>query len=345
MMAASLRATLLTWYDAHARDLPWRRTRDPYSVWVSEIMLQQTRVDTVIPYYERFLSRFPTATDLAAADEDEVLAVWSGLGYYRRARLLHRGVREVVARYGGCVPADAAARRSLPGVGRYTAGAIGSIAFGRAEPIVDGNIARVLSRLHRIQTQLGLAETERRLWTEAAALVSGPRPGALNQSLMELGATVCLPRQPQCSRCPIQGACRARAAGLQDKLPVPRRKAPPKPIRTVVVVPRTADNAVWLVKQHTNLFGGLWSLPMAEGDSANEALVALAEAKLEAHVEPTPAGRVTHVLSHRRFEATVFRAQDTRGEPDDDRRPFAREDFEEVGLSRFTTKALATTEA
>ena len=181
---ASIRRKLLAWYDRAARDLPWRETRDPYAIWVSEIMLQQTRVETVIPYYERFLERFPTALALAEADEDAVLSQWSGLGYYRRARLLHAGVREVVAEYGGRVPEDADARLALPGVGRYTAGAIGSIAFGREEPVVDGNVTRVLARLFRIGTPVGAAVTSKRLWDEDCCLVRGPRPGDLNQALM-----------------------------------------------------------------------------------------------------------------------------------------------------------------
>src|SRR5262245_37199774 len=168
-----VRKSLVRWYQKSARNLPWRNSRDPYAVWVSEVMLQQTRVETVIPYYTRFLTRFPTPLALAHATVDEVLAYWSGLGYYRRARLLHAGVQEVVATYGGKVPEDPEARRSLPGIGRYTAGAIGSIAFDRAEPIVDGNVARVLSRLFLIETPLGSTEAEHTLWARAGELVQG----------------------------------------------------------------------------------------------------------------------------------------------------------------------------
>nr|MDQ3035848.1 A/G-specific adenine glycosylase [Myxococcota bacterium] len=214
------RAALLRWYDASARDLPWRRTRDPYAIWVSEIMLQQTRVPTALRYYDRFLARFPDAHALAAASEDDVLSMWSGLGYYRRARLLHRGVREVVARYDGRVPEDAEARRALPGIGRYTAGAIGSIAFDREEALVDGNVARVLARLRGIDTPLGRADTESRLWSEAESLVRGPRPGALNQSLMELGATICTPSSPRCEHCPVAASCVARATDRTGELPI-----------------------------------------------------------------------------------------------------------------------------
>ncbi|MBC7172514.1 MAG: A/G-specific adenine glycosylase, partial [Polyangiaceae bacterium] len=212
-MSDSIRSALLEWFDRAQRDLPWRRTLDPYAIWVSEVMLQQTRVETVIPYYERFLTRFPTPAALAEAEEDAVLAAWSGLGYYRRARMLHAGAREVVATYGGAVPEAREARLALPGVGRYTAGAIGSIAFGKPEPIVDGNVARVLSRVRFIETPPGRADTERRLWDEAERLVYGERPGALNQALMELGATVCTPSSPRCTECPIARACAARSKG------------------------------------------------------------------------------------------------------------------------------------
>ncbi|MFT5358286.1 MAG: A/G-specific adenine glycosylase, partial [Polyangiales bacterium] len=193
----------MRWYDKGHRDLPWRRTRDPYRVWVSEIMCQQTRVDTVIPYYERFIASFPTPTALADADEDAVMSHWSGLGYYRRARMLHAGAKDVVARYGGEVPSGADERLSLPGVGRYTAGAIGSIAFEREEAIVDGNVARVLSRVHRISHELQSTASNKALWVHAEALVRGKRPGDLNQSLMELGALVCTPTSPKCGECPI----------------------------------------------------------------------------------------------------------------------------------------------
>ena len=225
---SAIRGKLLCWYDEAGRDLPWRHTRDPYAVWVSEVMLQQTRVETVIPYYERFLESFPTARALAEADEDTVLSHWSGLGYYRRARLLHQGVREVVAEYGGEVPEDADARRALPGVGRYTAGAIGSIAFDKEEPVVDGNVTRVLARLLRIKKPIGSSATTNQLWEEAARLVPGERPGDLNQALMELGATLCTPTKPRCLICPLTDACTAAKHGTQYERPImpPRKRTP-----------------------------------------------------------------------------------------------------------------------
>ncbi len=199
----ALRRALLAFYDARRRDLPWRRDPDPYRVWVSEVMLQQTRVDAVVPYYERWLRRFPTLHALATAEPDEVLRAWEGLGYYARARNLHRAARVVRERHAGDVPSEPAALRELPGVGDYTAGAIASIAFGRREPAVDGNVRRVLARL------LDVADPPpARLRAVAAALVPAERPGDFNQALMELGALVCTARVPRCADCPVRGVCR-----------------------------------------------------------------------------------------------------------------------------------------
>lgn len=336
------RGALLRWYDRHKRDLPWRRTRDPYAIWVSEIMLQQTRVETVVPYWQRFLERFPTAGALAEASEDEVMSAWSGLGYYRRARLLHAGVREVVARYGGRVPEDADARRSLPGVGRYTAGAIGSIAFGREEPIVDGNVARVLTRVHGIATPLGQAATERRLWSLAEGLVAGERPGDLNQALMELGARVCTPTAPRCGECPWSRACRAHGEGRTDALPVPRPRKAPTPVRLSAVVATTGRPLrTWLVRGQGTLFGGLWGLPTADGDGREAAGRALEAAAIRARLADAPAGRVEHVLSHRRLDVSVWRATAARAPGGDALRAFEAEDLEAVGVSRLTRKLLS----
>jgi A/G-specific adenine glycosylase len=215
-----LRRALLDWYRANRRDLPWRATRDPYAIWISEAMLQQTRVETAIPYYERFLARFPDLQTLADADSDDVLGVWAGLGYYSRARNLHAAARIVVDEHAGELPDDAEALRSLPGVGRYTAGAVASIAFDRPEPVVDGNVSRVFARLRGIRDDVRKAATVRRLWEEAAALVRGPHPGDLNQALMELGARVCTPRAPRCPVCPVAHHCEAQRGGDAEALPV-----------------------------------------------------------------------------------------------------------------------------
>ena len=335
------RRALLAWYDENRRDLPWRRTRDPYAIWVSEIMLQQTRVETVVPYYERFLERFPTPADLAAAPEDEVLASWSGLGYYRRARLLHAGVREVVERYGGRVPEDASARRSLPGVGRYTAGAIGSIAFGREEALVDGNVARVLSRLHGIDTPLGRAETERALWSRAEALVRGARPGDLNQALMELGARVCLPRGARCDECPLRSWCGARHDGRVEELPVPRPKKAPKRVKLGAVVALRGGERVGLVKSSGGLFGGLYGVPTAEGHGRDAARRALKDASMSARLDREPSGRLEHVLSHRRLDVEVWRAVGASLEPDERRRLVPLGELDGLGTSTLTRRILA----
>ncbi len=208
----ALRRRLLAWYAPHRRDLPWRRTREPYAIWISEIMLQQTRVAVVMARYREFLERFPTLTSLARADEQEVLAQWSGLGYYRRARMLHQAAQFVVQRDNGNLPATAEELRRLPGIGAYTAAAIASIAHGKCSAVVDGNVARVVCRLEGWDGAGGRANDplKRRIEARAAQLIDPTHPGDWNQAMMELGATVCLPRNPRCLECPIAGACKTR---------------------------------------------------------------------------------------------------------------------------------------
>ncbi|MGB8330002.1 MAG: A/G-specific adenine glycosylase [Polyangiales bacterium] len=345
---AAIRKKLLAWYDGAARDLPWRHTRDPYAIWVAEVMLQQTRVETVIPYYERFLRSFPTPYALAEADEDAVLSHWSGLGYYRRARLLQAGVREVVTRYDGKVPEEAEARRSLPGVGRYTAGAIGSIAFDKPEPVVDGNVTRVLARLFRIDTPIGNSMTTRRLWDEAARLIHGERPGALNQALMELGATLCTHKSPDCAACPLVRDCRAYGHGEVQTLPVARPHKPPTKLNLAAVLAtrgRASRQEVWLVRSQERLFGGMWGLPMIRRDSFDQTdpLGALRAAGISARLDSEPIGRVQHVLTHRRMQIDLFRANAATGEETETRRRFAPAELQSVGISALTRKLLAST--
>jgi A/G-specific adenine glycosylase len=302
---AYLQETLLAWYEACRRDLPWRRTRDPYAIWVSEIMLQQTRVETVIPYYERFLSRFPTALALAEAPPDEVLAAWSGLGYYRRARLLLEGAR-VVAAKGGTVPGDREGLLGVPGIGRYTAGAIASIAFGQAVGLVDGNVARVLARLFAIDEDMrkrGMRTAE----VIADGLVAKRDPGAWNQALMELGATVCTPRSPSCDKCPLASRCRALAQGRVAELPVLSEKKAPLARRVqAIVATRTDDRAILLARRRPDLlFGGMWEPPSIEGAPKMRAQLTawLPVGKL------IRAGAVEHVLSHRKLTIDVLRTE------------------------------------
>jgi A/G-specific adenine glycosylase len=300
------RAALLAWYDAHRRDLPWRGEGDPYRVWLSEVMLQQTRVETVRPYYARWLERFPTAEALAAAEVDEVLKAWEGLGYYARARNFHRAVREVAARHGGRVPDDPDAFRALPGVGRYTAGAVMSIAFGRPEPVVDGNVRRVLARWTDDP-----APREEALWAMAADLAAGPRPGELNQALMELGATLCTPRNPRCGDCPVAAACAARAARTQRERPAPKRAAPlPHEDTAVPVVERAG--AVLLVRRPLDArLGGMWSFP-TQVRRRGETAAAAAERAMREGVEMevragTPIGEVKHTFTHLRATYRAIR--------------------------------------
>ncbi len=291
---------LLPWFAANARALPWRAVRDPWAVWVSEVMLQQTRVETVIPYWNRFLQRFPTVTALADAPEDDVLTLWSGLGYYRRARLLHAGAKAVVARHGGVIPHDADGLRALPGVGDYTAGAIGSIAFGLRVPLVDGNVERVLTRLHGLRGDPRAAPLKKQLWTLAARYADRPDPGAINQSLMELGATVCAPTSPRCLTCPARDLCVARREGDPERYP---EKAPRATVRTEAwqaLVARDGDR-VWLMPSALGRWQSMLLVPMREGSG---------DAPWEG-----PVGRVTkvadvvHVLTHARMEIAVYEGQ------------------------------------
>jgi A/G-specific adenine glycosylase len=301
---ARLHEDLLRWYEAERRDLPWRRTRDPYAIWVSEIMLQQTRVDTVIPYYERFLARFPNAMALADAPEDDVLAMWSGLGYYRRARLLHAGARAVAER--GAVPNDREGLLAVPGIGRYTAGAVASIAFGEPVGLVDGNVARVLSRVFLIEDDMRKAGM-RKAEALADAIVAARDPGAWNQALMELGATICTPQRPLCARCPIASSCRARAEGRQEELPVlaPKKKPEARRVQALVATRGKGENAgvLLLRRKRDLLFGGLWEPPCLEGTLAARKDLARRFGVKDAK----PSGKVTHVLSHRKLTIDVAR--------------------------------------
>ncbi|MEZ4437291.1 MAG: A/G-specific adenine glycosylase [bacterium] len=317
---AAIRAALLAGYDRGHRDLPWRRDPRPWPVWVSEVMLQQTRVESVIGYFHRFIARFPTPAALAAAPVDEVLSMWAGLGYYARARNLHRAAQQVALRHGGEVPADPAALAALAGFGRYTTGAVGSIAFGHRLPALDGNVVRVLCRLDRVVDDPKVPAVRERLWQRAAALADDARAGDVNQALMELGATVCTPRSPACLVCPLAAMCRARATGDAQKLPVkPRRPERPRFERVAALV-RDAEGRIWLGRRpEDGLLGGLWDLPAVEASGPDP--FALRALGLEA---AGAAVTVEHGFTHRVWvvhcypatgtptggEATVWRAFD-----------------------------------
>lgn len=280
---ADVLKSLLAWYRANRRDMPWRRTKDPYAVWVSEIMLQQTTVETVVPYYERFLARFPTVEKLARAKLDDVLALWQGLGYYSRARNLHAAAKVVAERHKGKVPSTMEGIRELPGIGPYTAGAILSIAHGRRHPVVDGNVERVLCRYLAIREDPRSAPVRKRLWDTTGAWIQGPAPGDVNQAWMELGATVCVPREPLCLFCPIRKGCRARALGIAAELPAKAMTAA-RPTRTgTAFVVRAGGKVLLSRRPPEGLLGGLWGFP-------SEAPLGVSES--------SRAGRVEHTFTH-----------------------------------------------
>ena len=267
----AFRGALLAWYEAHRRDMPWRQTRDPYAVWISEVMLQQTRVDQVRPYYERFMSRFPTVSGLGEAPLDEVLKVWEGMGYYARARNLHRAARQVVALHGGRIPDDPAQISALSGIGPYTAAAVLSIAYGRDCPVVDGNVVRVLSRLFHQTGDPAAAATKKKTADLAERLLLKGRAGDFNQAMMELGATVCTPRNPGCGTCPVSSLCLARQV-LPDPsvLPTkrPRTQRPHHHVAAGIV--RKGDEMLIVRRPLEGLLGGLWEFPggISEEESA-----------------------------------------------------------------------------
>ena len=269
-----VRARLLAHFDRHARDLAWRRTSDPYAIWVSEVMLQQTRVETAEPYFDRWMDRLPTVRSLAEADLETVLKLWEGLGYYGRARRLHQAARVVCSRYGGVLPTDPRELGGLPGVGRYTAGAVASIAFGHVVPAVDGNVRRVLSRLLDMA-----APSASELELIAGSLVDPERPGDFNQALMELGATVCARSGPDCAACPLAEHCLACARGTQTRRPAPkgRREVPAAEFAVAIVVrshPVGEDRVALMRRPEDGMLGGLWEFPaeaLRDGNAPEEA--------------------------------------------------------------------------
>ena len=302
---------LLAWYDENARVLPWRSVPSPYHVWVSEIMLQQTRVESVRPYYERFIQRFPDVFSLAQADLAEVLKLWEGLGYYARVRNLQACARVLVERFGGELPPDAEALRSLPGVGRYTAGAIASIAFGLAEPALDGNIRRVYARLINLQLPVGSPEGETLLWQTATENLSPSRPGDFNQALMDLGATLCRPANPECHRCPLRLFCKAFKMGTQTQVPVRALRKHIPHYTQIAAVIRSEERVLLIRRPQGGLLGGLWEFPGVRLTAPEAELVACLQREiheqlgLEIHVGE-PLGVYRHAYTHFRITEHAF---------------------------------------
>lgn len=310
---------LLGWYATHARQLPWRGHADPYAVWVSEIMLQQTRVETVIPYFKRWMARFPTLAALAAASQHDVLTAWEGLGYYGRARNLHHAAQRVMNEYGGKLPADAAALRKLPGVGRYTAGAIASIAFGLDEPALDGNIRRVLARVFDVSEPARSPQGEQRLWALATEQLPPGHAGDYNQALMDLGALVCTAKLPDCPSCPLKEVCHAYALGVQEQRPVGEKKAA-VPHYTVAAAVIARDEMILLAQRpHNGLLGGLWEFPGGKavaGESLPDCLKREICEELDADITVGEAfGVYHHAYTHFRVTLYAFRCTLNAGEP------------------------------
>ncbi|MEY2746897.1 MAG: hypothetical protein RL112_1939 [Planctomycetota bacterium] len=304
--AADWHALLVPWFRSARRDLPWRRTRDPYRVWISEAMLQQTRVEAVVGHYERFLLRFPTVHALADAPVEAVLEAWSGLGYYRRARALHETAREVVARHGGAFPRTAEELQALRGIGPYTAGAVASIAHGSADALVDGNVERVLARWMDWPVARGSAELKRRSWEAARALAPSGDAGEWNQALMELGALVCTPRQPKCDGCPVREPCRARAAGRAAALPLAKPK--PATIEVELVVHLVEDSGRVLVRRRASSgrMASLIEFPTTEERPGGVLWPTRSGLEL---AEDEELARFGHAITNHRIRARVARAR------------------------------------
>ena len=321
------RKQLLGWFWQYKRDLPWRRTKDPYRIWLSEIMLQQTRVAAVIPYYERFLERFPDIHALAAAPQEEVLRLWSGLGYYSRARNLRRAAQEIVAKHQGNFPRGEKAALALPGIGSYTAAAILSIAYGAKHAVLDGNVARVLARIFAVQGDLRDAKRWQSLQDSANALLDPKSPSDWNQAMMELGATLCTPQSPQCLLCPVTQFCQARKLGLADSLPARRKKRATESItlatavlldprgRTLLLPPPTLPKGKRAHEEVSMLVSKLWHFPTiaVETDPAGELQAHLREilpaamTKQPLRLEALPAAR--HAVTYRAITLRPFRIQ------------------------------------
>ncbi|WP_368742480.1 A/G-specific adenine glycosylase [Enterococcus casseliflavus] len=256
--------TFLTWYHKEKRNLPWRATNDPYAIWISEIMLQQTRVETVIGYFYRFMEQFPTIQDLAAAEEQKLLKVWEGLGYYSRARNLKAAAQQIVAEFNGEMPQSIEEIRSLKGIGPYTAGAIGSIAFGLPEPAIDGNVMRVVSRLFCIEADIAKASSRRPFDEAMRTIISPDEPGEFNQALMDLGSRICTPTTPKCEECPISQYCLAYAENRQTDFPVKSKKAKPKDVYYIAGAIEDQGSFLLVQRPETGLLASMWHFPLVE---------------------------------------------------------------------------------
>lgn len=340
---------MMAWYASARRDLPWRRTDDPYLIWLSEVMLQQTRVDQAEPYYRRFVERFPTVHDLANATVDDVLLSWEGLGYYSRARNLHHAARRVVDDFAGAVPDTMEDIRALPGVGAYTAAAVLSIAYDRPHAVLDGNVIRVLSRVFAVAADVKKAATRRALQNAADDLIDPNQPGDFNQALMELGARICTPRSPNCPACPVASVCEARRLNEQEAFPVstPRGEVPHRDVVLALIHDREGRVLIQRRPDHVML-GGLWEFPggkQEDGETLEEACVRELREELEVDVRIDAFFyRLSHAYSHFRITLHAFTCTITGGEPrTTSGEPFAfvhHDDLDDYALPRANRRLI-----
>lgn len=303
---------LLQWYRKNKRDLPWRQTKDPYKIWVSEIMLQQTRVDTVIPYYKYFMEKFPTIHDLANADSQTILKAWEGLGYYSRARNLHHAVREVVSTYNGKVPSDPKKLESLKGIGPYTKGAILSIAFDQPEPAVDGNVMRVFSRILKIEENISEYRVRKKFQEYARKLISTNDPSSFNQGVMELGALICTPKDPMCMLCPVQEHCLAHAEGIEEQLPIKSKAKKQQSIPYVVLILKDSQGE-YAIEQRPKegLLANLWQFPMIPiGEIGMDHIESWFHGEYGVKISvKKKKGHLRHVFTHLIWELSIYSAE------------------------------------
>ena len=316
----SINQKILKWYAEHRRDLPWRRTRNPYCIWVSEVMLQQTQVGTVIPYYLRFMKRFPTVEALAGSSLHEVLRAWENMGYYSRARHLHTAAGLLMKKTGGEIPDTLEGLLNLPGVGQYTASAILCFAFGKRVPTIDGNVRRVISRVFSIREPVNETETKNRIHSFAGAVLPERDPSGFNQGLMDLGATICIPRKPLCPVCPINKSCLAFRQGLQDVLPVTKKRGPlPHREMTAGIIRDERERILIVQRPPRGLLGGLWKFPGGEkGEEADlaEALQASVQREVGLRVKAKETMiSLKHAYTHFRITLTAFRCDWEGGSP------------------------------
>ncbi len=359
-MPAAFFEALLAWYAQNAPRLPWRLSRDPYHIWLAEIMLQQTQVATVVPYYERFLAAFPSVQALAEAPLEQVLKLWEGLGYYSRARNLQRAAQRILAEHGGTLPRSVEALRKLDGIGRYTAGAIASIAFGQPVAALDGNVMRVLSRLYDYAEPLESAAAQRKLWRLAEQLAQAAPSGAAaayTQAMMDLGREICTPRRPRCAECPVGAFCRAQAAGTQAVRPLKARKAPTPHYAVGAAILHNASGELLMARRPLGgLLGGLWEFPQGQARDSEKPEAALRRAlreKLELDVTVGALlAKVRHAFTHFKItlHAYACRAESLEARPLGyaDLRWIALADMDQLPIARADRRLIAflrTTEA